>query len=349
MKIEDIDKNFASSSAIPEGTEFFDVTQKPFSVHGVFTENGAFTRMPLKEAEKINDGVRSLCHCTAGGRVRFSSDTDYMVILAHLSEPIPMPHAPYILSAGFDIYRDGHYFQTVRPPLDFSLKRYTYFAESDGKSHEYTVVMPCYGGVESLFIGLSAGCNLMPSSPYKISTPFIYYGSSITQGGCASRPGMTYQEILSRTFDADYFNFGFSGSAKGEEEMADFINSIIKKYGCEIFIYDYDHNAPSAEHLEKTHALFFKKIRNENPLLPIIMLSMPSPSTSASRDNYLRRDIIERTYKAAVSEGDENVCFIGGEEFAPDGECTVDGIHLSDLGFYNMAKRIEKEIKKILK
>ena len=128
--------------------------------------------------------------------------------------------------------------------------------------------------------------------------------------------------------------------------MADFINTI----DMSLFVYDYDHNAPTAEHLEKTHEPFFKRIREKHPTLPILM--MTRPFAEYGEDEKKRRDIVYKTYKNALDAGDKNVYFIDGEspfKNDPDKElCFIDTIHPNDLGFAKMVQVIEPVIKEIL-
>ncbi|MBO4983237.1 MAG: hypothetical protein J6D23_04195, partial [Clostridia bacterium] len=176
--------------------------------------------------------------------------------------------------------------------------------------------------------------------------PIVYYGHSITQGGCASRPGNSYPSIISRKLNMDFINLGFSGSARGEREMAEYIASL----DMELFVYDYDHNAPSWEHLQNTHEAMFKIIRKAHPTLPIIM--MTSVSMARFHDNQeKRRQIIYQTYKNALKSGDKNVYFWDGDkEFKPYVECgTVEGCHPNDYGFVGIASSLEPLIRKILK
>jgi hypothetical protein len=127
--------------------------------------------------------------------------------------------------------------------------------------------------------------------------------------------------------------------------MADLINKIPMG----LFVYDYDHNSPSAEHLAETHVPFFARIREKNPTLPIIMMTKPDfdydPNAAA------RREVVRRTYDHAVAAGDKNVWFIDGESFFGDTDrhlCTVDCCHPNDLGFMRMAQVVEPLVKQIL-
>ena len=182
-------------------------------------------------------------------------------------------------------------------------------------------------------------------TPYKYSTPIIYYGSSITEGGCSCNVNCGYNAIISQHLDTDYINFGFSANAKGELEIADFINTLEMS----IFVYDYDHNAPTVEHLRATHEPFFKRIREKHPNLPMIM--MTRPAITYGEDEKQRREVVMATYQNAVEAGDKNVYFIDGERFFGEKDrhlCTADGIHPNDLGFYRMAECVEPVIRKIL-
>ena len=185
--------------------------------------------------------------------------------------------------------------------------------------------------------------RILPPLAHKVEAPILFYGSSITQGGCASRPGNTYSSMLCRAVDAEQINLGFSGSGRGEEAIAEAIAGL----ELSAFIMDYDHNALSAEHLRATHGPFFHIIRAAQPELPVIMMSACDIRPSVARDPEselpLRRDIIRRTFLRAVGGGDRNVYFIDGESLfgrEMHDACTVDGCHPNDLGFFRMYKRI---------
>ncbi len=183
-------------------------------------------------------------------------------------------------------------------------------------------------------------------TPYELGRPMVFYGSSITEGGCASRAANAYSALLSKWLDADYMNLGFSGSAKGEPELAAYIAGLEMS----VFVYDYDHNAPDPEHLEKTHEPFFRTIRQAQPELPVLFLTKPDFDLDPAAA-MLRRSIILRTCENARASGDQNVYFIDGETYfgSKDREaCTVDGCHPNDLGFMRMAETIYPVLQNIL-
>ena len=151
--------------------------------------------------------------------------------------------------------------------------------------------------------------------------------------------------IVSRALQTDYINLGFSGSAKAEDEIAEYIASL----DMSVFIYDYDYNAPSVEHLENTHGKMFSAIRKSNPELPILILSRPK--FRLTDEEKLRLGIIRKTYDDAVLSGDKNTYFIDGQTLVKyaHGDATVDGCHPNDLGFYSMAKAMIPQLKCLIR
>lgn len=292
--------------------------------------------MPEEIAKSVSEGVYNLHTNTAGGRVRFVTDSPYVAIKTEYI-PCKRPHFALAGSGGFDMYSqyDGitRYEGTFVPPYDVE-NGYESVLDFE-KCHErvVTINFPLYSSVQKLYIGLKEGAVLKPAPGYRVEKPVVYYGSSITQGGCASKPGSSYQSILSRRFDCDYINLGFSGNAKGEDEITDYL----KGMDMSVFVMDYDHNAPSVEHLEKTHSRMFQRIRDAQPKLPILIMSRPKYYLTEIEE--IRRTIIWNTYVKAKEQGDENVYFLDGEklmELVGDNG-TVDNSHPTDSGFFSMA------------
>ena len=345
--ISEIDKNLAVETSIErEGLRFFDVLEAPFRVEGVFWENGMFRRMPEEIAKEVSEGVYGL-HCNAaGGRVRFVTDSPYVAIQTEYNAG-KMPHFAVSGSAGFDMYErlegEERFAATFMPP--FNVKNgYESVSDFEEKRERLiTINFPLYSSIRKLYIGLKEGSTLKAAPDYRVEKPVVYYGSSITQGGCASRPGSSYESILSRQFDCNYINLGFSGSAKGEEKIVDYIAGL----DMSLFVMDYDHNTPSIEYLEKTHNRMFKAIREAHPTLPILIL--PRPKYYLNSTEQIRHEIIYRTYQEAKESGDENVYFISGPklmEIVKDNG-TVDKAHPTDSGFFSMACAIAEVFEEI--
>ena len=349
MDIAKIDKNFIveTNINIPD-IKFYDVKEAPFKIYGVFYQDERFRRMPKDIAKTVNDGVAGLHEHTAGGRIRFKTTSPYVAINTKMPHIGQMSHFALTGSSGFDLYINENgkdrYFRSFVPP--FSMKdgyeSVIEFGNDDIK--EITINMPLYSSVKELYIGLSKDAQVLESEEYATEKPIVYYGSSITQGGCASRPGSCYPARISRELNADYINLGFSGSARGEDAIAEYIAEL--QMSC--FVYDYDYNSPSLEELEKTHERCFKIIREKNPNLPIVILSRPKFKLTDEEEK--RFEIIEKTYKNAKANGDNNVYIVKGtvlmEKVGFEG--TVDNCHPTDLGFASMGDAITPLLKEIL-
>ena len=257
------------------------------------------------------------------------------------------PHFTVTGSSGYDIYlvENGEqlFYKSFIPAYDFDESFEQVIDFEDNSERDLIIHMPLYNGCSSMYIGLQESAYIRESFGYKNDKPILFYGSSITQGGCASRPGNAYTNMLSRFLDADHINLGFAGNAKGEDAMADYVAGI----DCSIFVYDYDHNAPNAEHLKATHEKMFLKFRKTHPDTPVIMMSRPAIFTSKSTLD-ARTEVIRETYTNAKNRGDNNVYFIDGRDlfsFCGGRDSTVDACHPTDLGFYSMAKCVENVIK----
>ena len=342
-----IDRNFAVQTSLKvENIKFYDALEAPFSIYGVFYENGRYRRMPEQVAKTVSDAVYRLHSHTAGGRIKFTTDSTYVAIKAAMPHIGKMPHFALTGSAGFDLYlgKKEEYFATFTPPFDISDGYESLIRFGNKKLREITIHFPLYSNVSALYIGLEDGAALQASPGYKHPKPIVFYGSSITQGGCASRPGNAYENVLSRVLQTDHINLGFSGNAKAENAIAQYI----KNLDMSIFVYDYDHNAPTIEHLTATHQKMFSVIRECQPELPIVLLSRPKyRPTEVEKE---RLAIIRKTFSDAIAAGDRNVYFIEGPtlmKYAKN-EGTVDGCHPNDLGFYSMAKTLAPVLKALI-
>lgn len=348
--ITEIDKNFKVETKLDKKDIcFFNSLEPIFQIYGVFYEDGKFRRLPERVAKDVNEGVLALHANTAGGRVRFVTDSPYVAIHAKYGEVGRFDHFPLTGTAGFDLYEEINgeevYVMTFRPPYDVKDIFESVIDFSAPRTRTVTINMPLYSEVAELYIGVAEGSELSPAMPYADRKPFVYYGSSITQGGCASRPGNAYQSFIQRRFHTDYINLGFSGCATAEKTISDYINNL----DMSVFIYDYDNNAPSVEHLEKTHERMFREIRGNHPDLPIILMSMPN--RYYEQWQYDRMAVIEKTYNNAIAAADKNVYFIPGYDLVKyvGNNGTVDNCHPNDLGFYSMARVLGDLIEEILK
>ena len=322
---------------------YYDVKKAPFKIYGLDKEallNGEYRRIPASVAEATSANVVTLSRNTAGGRIRFKTDSDVMYIKAKMlpqDEPI---HSSAMAQFGFDIYVDMPYgpvfCDTTKMPISkaFDYECEVYIPKGE---KEITVNMPLYGSVIDVEIGLGERATVSEHSPYKYEKPIVIYGSSITQGGCVSRPGKLYSAIISRKLDHNFTCLGFSGSAKAEDAMIEYLASL----DMAAFVSDYDHNAPSPEYLRETHHKLYEKIREKHPDIPYYMIT--KPDFRYEPDCIARRTVVMESYLKAYNKGDRKVYFIDGSAFFNGldmSDATVDRCHPTDDGQRRMAEYI---------
>ena len=353
MDITKVDRNFKIEHHIDEAdVVLYDVRRRPFDIYGLYNprRERVFKRLPDQIAKNVNEGVAGLYLQTAGGRVRFATDSPYVAIKVQMPYISHMPHMPMTGSSGFDLFLDDPITGSSRFVKGFGPD----FKKTDGyegkaefgsrKMRYFTLNFPTYNAVSNLWIGLAADAVVDHGLKYKKTAPVVYYGSSITQGGCSARPGNAYQAIVSRSLNMDFINLGFSGSGRGEDTIVDYMAQMEMS----VFVSDYDHNAPTVEHLKNTHYNLYERIRAAHPDIPYIMISRPDFSRTDLSDSEKRREVILESYHRAKAAGDKNLYFIDGESFFRGRYaqlCTVDGCHPTDMGFALMAEAVEHEIR----
>ena len=332
-----------------EGIKLYDIKNEPFKIYGVYfsEEEGIFRRIPDDVASATSDGVKGLAKHTAGGRVRFKTNSEKLVLKVKNVDGGQMFHATPSMEYGFDVYRNtdrGYKFLGTTKPSFANRTDYEAEFNLGAGEKELTIVFPLYGCVKSLEIGLCEAASLEAHRPYKYEKPVVYYGSSITQGGCASRPGKAYEDILCRRFDYNYINLGFSGSAKGEDAICNYMATL----DMSAFVSDYDHNSGTAQ-LRENHYKLYQIIREKHPAIPYVMVT--KPDFKYTDDDFERRSIIMESYIKARRSGDKNVYFVDGSDFFIGDESfldnTADTCHPTDDGFRRMAEGIGAVIDKV--
>lgn len=341
--ISQIDKNFTvAAEIVKEGLAFYNIDSAPFRIYGIFREGDRYRRMPEAVAKSVSEGVHFLHANTAGGRVRFKTDSTRVSIIARLDKHGKMPHFALTGAVGFDLYvknDDGYnYVRTYVPTFDITGDYEGTIPFGSREMRDITINFPLYTDVKELLIGIDEDATLAEGDTYAPAAPMVYYGSSITQGGCASRAGTAYQGFICRRFDRDFVNLGFSGNAKGEDEMIEYLAGMEMS----MFIEDYDYNAPTAEHLAATHEKLFKAVRDTHPDIPVIFMSRPKYYLTGEDEDRERLEIIRTTYNNAIESGDKNVYLLTGSQLMEmaKNEGTVDNCHPTDLGFASMAKAL---------
>ncbi len=354
MKIETkIDKNDIA---------FYDIKNAPFKIHGAYnplTEE-FYHRLPAKVAKRTSSKVAGLERESSGVCVRFSTDSEYVAIKVEYVSVGKNSHIPLAETAGFDLYCDSHYESryvgVYLPPMTvITNNEFEYESvlniKGERKMRGITINFPVHSVVKNVYVGIQEDAKLGEEIPYRQDIePIVIYGSSIVHGTAATRPGLTYTNMLRRKLNAEVLNFGFSGNAKAEDPIITYLRDLPMS----VFILDYDHNAPNALHLRNTHLRAYQRFREVHPKIPFIMISSPNVVTNRSWNKVTyseRRDVILDTFKYALERGDKHVYYIDGETFFmghEENDCTMDNIHPNDMGFSKMADVIATVVKTAL-
>ncbi len=332
-----------------ENIKFYKVWEAPFAVHGLYgdIEKNGFRRIPEEVARNTSSEVLRLHTHTSGGRIRFRTDSK-TVVLKIEGAYYSTCHMTNMARHGADLYIDYPYGSVftgaIKPNGEAASTEEIKMPEGE---HDVTVYLPIFGEVHSLEIGICEGASLKEhSQKYQNELPIVYYGSSITQGACASRPGRAYEALISRKYNVDYTCLGFSGACKAEDAIVEYMSTLPM---C-AFVSDYDHNAEDPAYLEATHHKLYLKIREKNPDIPYFMVTRPN--FYFTEDNITRRDVVMQSYLDARDKGDKNVYFIDGSAFF-NGEnvedLTLDLVHPNDEGFKRMASYIGDVLAKVMK
>lgn len=342
MDFSKIDQNFTLHNDLnKKDIVWYASDQAPFTVYGAYSTN-PYKRIPSEIAEKTSEGVHFLHTNTAGIRIRFRTNSPYLAIHVEWDEQTKFPQMAVTGVSSFDLYsynpisQQQLFVTALCSPYD-APTGFDCLCELTGEMKDYVLDFPLYNNVSKLFIGVKDTAEFEEPARYRNQLPVVFYGSSITQGGCASRPGSSYESIVSRRLNIDFTNLGFAGNAKAEDVLVDYMAGLKMS----AFVSDYDHNSPSLEHFKSTHYKMYQTIRERNPQLPYIMLT--KPDYRFDRQNDLRRVVVMESFGKAITSGDKNVYFVDGASIFRDDEfdcCTAEGCHPTDLGFSHFASAL---------
>lgn len=318
-----------------------------------------FNRLP----ENINGVVRKevwdLGRNCAGIAVRFRTNSKCIGAKWTLLNNFNMAHMAGTGIRGLDLYSFTNgtwiYAGTAQPNGKESANIFR--RNMDGEYRDYIMYLPLYDGVEKLEIGIDSGAVLQSPAVQSLlggERPIVFYGTSVTQGGCASRPGMAYPAIVERKLGKETINLGFSGNGRMDRVMAD------KIAGIDASAYVVDCLANCTYDIVKDSTEYFiKTIAGANPKSPVYMVSnycYPYQYLDAGFRKDLEQEnaLWHTLYEKLRKEGYKNVRYIdlsgegkmGKSVTGPDHEGTVDGVHLTDLGFLRLAEFYCKILKK---
>ncbi len=301
-------------------------------------KTNSITRLPKELTKKSSTGLKKNSRFPAGVTFCISTNSEKFTVEVFYKKRAILSNMSPIATSAIDIYEFTttglKWITSVAPKKANAMYIKTVLETCKGK--RYLLIMPSFAQIEHIFIkDKEASLDNVTSN---VKTKILAYGSSITQGCAASRPGLNYVNVLSTYFGYEVLNFGFSESAKGEAEIIHYISKI----GAEVYLLEYDHNA-SLDELKKTHSNVYKIIRKDNPDSIIIFLSRISGGISITKDEDEKRiSIIRDTYQRAVNSGDNRVYYICGRDLVEgcQKEYLKDDRHPNDKGMFLIAEAV---------
>ncbi|MAG58300.1 MAG: hypothetical protein CMJ83_18595 [Planctomycetes bacterium] len=332
-----------------------DLSKLPVEGRGWSDVASPFDRLPARAEKLVRKPVWGLSRESAGIAVRFATNAPQIHVRWTLrGKELDMPHMPASGVSGMDLYlqtKTGlRWVTNARPGKQKAQVRLVDDLERTPRT--WMLYFPLYNGVTSAEIGIPDGCNLSPA-PSRISghtQPVVFYGTSITQGACASRPGMAHVAILGRRLDRPVINLGFSGNGKLEMPLADLMSEL----DAAVYVLDCLPNLRPREVTARA-APFVRKLRAARPNTPIVLVEDRTYQDAHVNGRRLQRNhgnraALKAAYEALCKAGVKGLHYVEGKGLlGDDGEATVDGSHPTDLGFMRQADVLEKALRTALK
>ncbi len=331
-----------------------------FQMEGLacFASEKQFRRFPLQPDPALPGGVESLSWHSAGAMLRFRSNTRKLAVKVKIENFPGFDHMSRIAQAGVDLYlgepgqESFHAVSRISAqPGDYEAELFKLPDEEPDQMREFTLHLPSYSRTADLQIGLDAEAEIQPPTPRSAPGRIAVYGTSITQGACTSRPGLCYTSQLARKLNREFLNFGFSGSGRGEAEVATHLARLPQ---IDLFILDFEANAENLATMQQRLPVFLDILRKQQPDCKILLVStIPFAGQAAYRQRQeysASRDWQQELVRKRNEAGDRKLFFLDGSELlgADFGECSVDGVHPNDLGMTLMQQAMLPVIRKIL-
>jgi hypothetical protein len=319
-------------------------------------KESSYDRLPISYKEKVREPVWDLSKASAGITVRFHSNSTSINLKWTVLNDLDMPHMASTGIKGIDLYTKYNNkwryvttagalvglktYQNKSIPAD-SINEYELIKNMSPDFREYKLFLPLYDGVTKLEVGIDSRASIEKASPNPIK-PIVFYGTSITQGGCAS-----HTNIISRKLDVDCINYGFSGNGRMETPIVKLISEIDAHF----YVIECMQNMDSEQVSERVRPLV-DMIRTNHPFTPIVLVENMM-YTMAFLDQTIKTRLIQENaalkneYDKIIKSDIPNIFYIkDNKDFLLDNEGTVDGVHLTDLGFLRYADYLIENFKK---
>jgi hypothetical protein len=305
-------------------------------------------RFPRRVEGTLPKAVQVLMRFPTGARIRFASNTSQLRIRFEAVGHRPMGHMSPIGSRGLDVYVGGACWSSVAAAREGAAEA-MFFQGADRSPKEMTVYLPIFQELRVVAIGVDADAELKPPAPFALKRPVVFYGSSIAQGACACRPGMTYAAILARKLNVDFVNLGFSGSGKAEPEVVDLVAAI------DACGYVFDLGKSFRMQPPAVYAAMLAKIRAAHPDVPMVCVTPIFSTRELYSADYMAlsrhvRAVMRQAAASRTEAGDRKVVVVKGLDLLgpADADAFQEGVHPTDLGFARIAERLEPTLRKLL-
>ena len=335
-------------------TTYYDASRFPLIGKITDSTETRYERLPASLKTVSRPPVWRLGKNTSGLALRFRSNSTRISAKWNLLEDVNMNHMTATGIKGLDLYawngKTWQFVNTARPTAKNNEQ--VIIGNMLPEEREYLLYLPLYDGVTDISIGIDSTAFIdVPKLPYpSTKKPIVCYGTSITQGGCATRAGMSYTNILQRRLNREVINLGFSGNGQLDYEIAELMS---RRTDAGLFVLDFIPNVNLEQIREKT-ATFVEKLREHNTQIPILFVeSIIFPHSAFDAKMYKtvtdKNKALREEYEKLKKSGHKNIYYLPAENLiGKDGETTVDGIHLTDLGFMRLADVLYARIKKIV-
>lgn len=332
---------------MPLSTAKIDVAGLPW-----YQENhGEFWRLPVRSKDSFPKEVWNLAQDATGGRLRFRTDSSTVALRLEWPHPPGMRNMHFFGQSGVDLYVRDTYWGTAVPDKDAAAGKvyeHVYFKGQPRVMRDITIYLSLYSPVKVLEVGLDQNAALDFATPFAVPAPVVFYGTSITQGGCASRAGMSYQAILGRLLNLNHVNLGFSGNGKGEAALA----RAVAEINAAAFVLDFAQNNSDVDSLAQVYDPFIGILRERHPDTPIVAITpiYSAGEVTGSQRNEQMRALIRKVVSRRIAAGDLHLQLVEGTDLlGPSrGDGLVDGTHPNDLGFQWMADGLAQRLRKVL-
>jgi hypothetical protein len=353
-------QSFAAESAIVEPTIAAKADQIAwYDAMDIGVEGKAWTdtesffdRLPARAKNVVRPPVWSLSHNSAGMCIRFVTDaTTIHARWSLTSANLDMPHMPATGVSGVDLYvfvdSQWRWLANGKPTMQTNSAKLA--DDLPPGKRDYLLYLPLYNGVISVELGVQGGATVWnkPLGPNR--KPIVFWGTSITQGGCASRPGMVHTAILGRRLNRPIINLGFSGNGKMEPEVA----RLLAEIDAAAYVIDCLPNL-NGEMVSQRSRPVVEIIREKHPATPILLVEDRTYSNAflvefRRHANESNRKALRASYESMQADGITGLHYLEGNGLlGQDSEDTVDGSHPTDLGFFRQANAFEIALRQIV-